>query len=128
MEFQQKALRLTALLGALGIALGALGAHAFELVMTQDQLKSFETGVRYHMLHIPVLLVLALLNRHARSFWLFVAGIAMFSGSIYLLIAGQVLVWPLKWLWPVTPLGGIVLICAWLSLMFSDRKKNERIN
>jgi uncharacterized membrane protein YgdD (TMEM256/DUF423 family) len=106
-----------ALLGALGVILGAFGAHALQARLSTEQLESWNTAVRYHLLHSVVLLALALFSAASgRSIqlpgWLFSLGIALFSGSIYLLVlTGQ------RWLGPVTPAGGLLLIAGWLSLV-----------
>ena len=105
-----------ALLGALGVILGACGAHGLQPRLSAEQLESWDTAVRYHLLHSVVLLALALFAvESGRSIqwpgWLFSLGILFLSGSIYLLVlTGQ------RWLGPVTPLGGLCLIAGWLSL------------
>jgi uncharacterized membrane protein YgdD (TMEM256/DUF423 family) len=113
--------------GAAGVALGALGAHYLKGLMqqgliTQDQLNGFETGVRFHLIHAVCLFALALYlndcdNRKLRvAFRLFFAGILLFSGSLYLLCIRDLLHagW-LKYIaGPATPVGGIVLIAAWI--------------
>jgi uncharacterized membrane protein YgdD (TMEM256/DUF423 family) len=106
-----------ALLGALGVTLGALGAHGLQTRLSAEQLASWDTAVRYHVLHSVALLALALFaTASGRSIqlpgWLFTLGIVLFSGSIYLLVlTGQ------RWLGPLTPLGGLCLIAGWLSLL-----------
>jgi uncharacterized membrane protein YgdD (TMEM256/DUF423 family) len=106
-----------ALFGALGVILGAFGAHGLQTRLDAGQLESWETAVRYHLLHSVALLALALFAIASdRSIqlpgWLFSLGIAFFSGSIYLLVlTGQ------RWLGPVTPVGGLCLIAGWLSLV-----------
>lgn len=106
-----------ALLGALGVILGAFGAHGLQARLSAEQLESWDTAVRYHLLHSVALLALALFAiESGRSIqwpaWLFSLGILFFSGSIYLLVlTGQ------RWLGPVTPLGGLCLIAGWLSLV-----------
>ena len=106
-----------ALLGALGVILGAFGAHGLQTRLSAEQLESWDTAVRYHLLHSVALLALALFAiETGRSIqwpaWLFSLGILFFSGSIYLLVlTGQ------RWLGPVTPLGGLCLIAGWLSLV-----------
>jgi len=105
------------LLGALGVILGALGAHALQARLGTEQLESWNTAVRYHLLHSVVLLALALFGAASGRpiqlpGWLFSLGIALFSGSIYLLVlTGQ------RWLGPVTPVGGLFLVAGWLSLV-----------
>lgn len=102
--------------GATGVVLGAFGAHALETRLDADALASWRTAVQYHLLHAVALLALGL---HALGGGrpvtlpasLFSVGIALFSGSIYLLVFTQQ-----PWLGPLTPLGGLCLIGGWLSL------------
>lgn len=102
--------------GAAGVILGAFGAHALETRLAVDQLASWQTAVQYHLIHSAVLAALALLaarggRRIRLPACLFSLGIALFSGSIYLLVlTGQ------RWLGPVTPVGGLCLIAGWISL------------
>ena len=107
-------LKITALLGAITVMLGAFGAHALKETLTMEALKSFETGVRYQMYHVIVLLFVnsysGFSNRvKNRISYLIFAGIICFSGSIYAISFGL----PAKSIWFVTPLGGLLLILAW---------------
>ncbi len=114
-------LAVASILGALGVVMGAFGAHALRGRLTPDQLASLGTAVQYHLLHSVALLALALWGLAAgRSIQvpaaLFSAGIVLFSGSIYaLLLTDQ------RWLGPVTPLGGLCFIAGWLSLLLLAR-------
>ena len=105
-----------ALTGALAVILGAFGAHALRARLSPGDLEIYETGVRYQMYHAFALLAAAwLIARNApragTAAWLFVAGIVVFSGSLYLLVAtGQ------RWWGAVTPVGGLCLIAGWLLL------------
>ncbi len=114
-------LAVASVLGTIGVAMGAFGAHALRGRLTPDQLASFATAVQYHLLHSVALLALALWALAAgRSIQvpaaLFSAGIVLFSGSIYgLLLTDQ------RWLGPVTPLGGLCFIAGWLSLLLLAR-------
>jgi uncharacterized membrane protein YgdD (TMEM256/DUF423 family) len=107
----------SALLGAIGVVLGALGAHALEARLTPERLASWGTAVDYHLLHSVALLALALFSAAtgrsvALPAVLFTTGIVLFSGSIYLLLLTHQ-----RWLGPITPLGGLCLIAAWISLL-----------
>lgn len=110
-----------AILGATGVALGALGAHALKGVLEPQQLASFETGVRYQLIHAVVLLFLALAeNRHrflqvARN--LIIIGVLCFSFSIYGLSLQTIFGVGLRFLGPITPLGGLFLIAGWLMIL-----------
>jgi uncharacterized membrane protein YgdD (TMEM256/DUF423 family) len=114
----QPFLFLAALLGALAVALGAFGAHALKARLTPEKLVTFETGVRYHFYHTFALLVVGLVQvtlpgagTTALAGWLFLAGIVLFSGSLYWLALGGP-----RWLGPITPLGGLALIGGWIAL------------
>lgn len=109
------------LFGALGVALGAFGAHALKERLSADLLATFETGVRYQMYHaLALVAVVVALGRWPDSSlavtagWLFVAGIILFSGSLYGLALLDVRI-----LGAVTPLGGVAFIAGWLCLLLA---------
>ena len=110
-------LTIGAALGALAVILGAFGAHALKARLTPDQLLTYETAVRYQMYHAFAILAAGLIAERLASAlalkagWFFVAGIALFSGSLYGLVFTG---W--KWLGPVTPLGGLTFIIGWILL------------
>lgn len=109
---------IASLLGASGVVLGAFGAHGLEARVPAERLASWNTAVEYHLLHAVVVFVLAWSATHggpsaAWSLRLFTAGIVLFSGSIYVLVLGGP-----RWMGPITPIGGVCLIAAWLSLLF----------
>ncbi|HVP31916.1 MAG TPA: DUF423 domain-containing protein [Myxococcota bacterium] len=110
---------IAASLGALGVILGAFGAHALRARIDPAQLATWQTAVQYHLLHAVALLAVALWSeasgRDTRlCLALFGVGIVLFSGSLYLLVLGGP-----RWLGPVTPLGGLCLICGWLALAWT---------
>jgi uncharacterized membrane protein YgdD (TMEM256/DUF423 family) len=111
-----------ALFGASGVILGAFGAHALRSRLEPRDLEVFETAVRYQMYHAFAMLAAAwLLSRNApwagAAAWAFIAGVIIFSGSLYLLVAsGQ------RWLGAVTPIGGLALIAGWLLLALAAFK------
>jgi len=111
---------LGAVLGALGVAIGAFGAHGLAGRVTPEQLAVFETGVRYHFYHALALVLVgvfaqraggATLPGTALAAWLFLAGIVVFSGSLYVLVLSG-----LRWLGAITPLGGLAFIAGWIAL------------
>ena len=108
-----------AIFGALAIIFGAFGAHALKKRLTKDQLNSFETGVKYQMYHAIVLLVLGLNTTYNSSgiYWCFTLGIILFSFSIYGLVLSDAKGKKLKFLGPITPLGGLLLLSGWLLLI-----------
>jgi uncharacterized membrane protein YgdD (TMEM256/DUF423 family) len=110
--------------GFLGVALGAFAAHSLKATLTPDLLAVFETGVRYQMYHAFALFAAAFGSTHwrARVFAiggaLFVAGIFIFSGSLYLMaFTGQ------RWLGAITPLGGLAFLAGWLCLAWGASHK-----
>ena len=110
------------------VALGALGAHALKEILTENQLHSFETGVRYQFFHALAILFLALNTEKfnpklKRSLHLMTTGICCFSFSIYLLSLQNILGFSLSFLGPITPIGGLLLISAWIMLFFSIKKQ-----
>lgn len=111
------ALSLGALLGMVGVILGAFGSHGLEGSVSAEQIDTFETGVRYHLLHALVLVALGLAARDhpAGLTAVFTAGILLFSGSIYTLVLVD---WSgletLKTVVAIsTPVGGSLLILGW---------------
>src|SRR6476659_5712704 len=109
-----------AVAGLVAVAFGAFGAHGLRGRLTPEMLAVFETGVRYHMYHaLALLLVAALVPRPGTgraivaAGWLFVAGIVLFSGSLYLLAVTGVTV-----LGAITPIGGVAFLAGWALLAF----------
>jgi len=120
-----------ALLGALAVVFGAFGAHKLKDLLQPDQLQSFETGVRYQFYHVFVILITGMLalkfgpGGFVSAGWLFVVGIVLFSGSIYLLSCKELLHLEgiTRVLGPITPLGGLLLIAGWVLLAVQLYKK-----
>ena len=127
----EKKIIITALiLGMISIILGAFGAHALKKVLQPEQLTSFETGVRYQMYHALFLLFIATTNMIALKekavvFYLALVGVILFSGSIYLLSTSAISGLKLRFLGPVTPLGGLLLIGSWAYLLYALLLKNN---
>ncbi|MCX6980493.1 MAG: DUF423 domain-containing protein [Verrucomicrobia bacterium] len=111
----QTALRISAIVGFLAVALGAFGAHGLHAVLEKNaRLATWETAVLYHLTHAVVLLIIATLRPlRAAAFWLMLTGIAIFSGTLYVLALTNV-----KWLGAITPIGGVCLLAGWLTLGF----------
>ncbi|MHB0754424.1 DUF423 domain-containing protein [Polaribacter sp. M15] len=104
--------------GLLSVIFGAFGAHILKKKLTNDQLQSFETGVKYQMYHAIVLLVLGFelttpVSINAYVIYAFIIGIILFSFSIYGLVLSAANNKKLKFLGPITPLGGLFLIIGW---------------
>ena len=111
------------------VVLGAFGAHLLKDLLTEHQLSSFQTGIRYQMFHGLSILILAINENYFteklnRVLQLMSVGIILFSLSIYLLNLQELLELPLSFLGPVTPLGGLFLIVSWI-LLFFNVKKNK---
>jgi len=110
-----------AVAGLIAVGFGAFGAHGLRGRLTPEMLSVFETGVRYHMYHaLALLLTAALMPRVpgkaiVAAGWLFVAGIVLFSGSLYLLAVTGVTV-----LGAITPIGGVAFLAGWASLAFAS--------
>ena len=105
--------------GALGVVLGAFGAHALRGSIEPRLIETFQTAVQYQLIHALALLLVSLtmgwLGQSLLfeiSVYAFMAGIILFSGSLYGLVLTE-----MKWLGPVTPLGGLCLIVGWLALL-----------
>lgn len=119
----QKIVLTALILGALSIVLGAFGAHGLKKFLTIEQLNSFEIGVRYQMYHALFLLFVAQTGYITDKqkwivFLLTLLGILLFSGSIYLLATSTITSIKAKFLGPITPLGGLLLISSWIYLFY----------
>ncbi|WP_372920185.1 DUF423 domain-containing protein [Salegentibacter sp.] len=105
--------------GALAVVFGAFGAHALKKRFNDDQLKSFETGVKYQMYHALILIISGIsfpfigVSQQLTA-WFFILGIFLFSFSIYGLTLSSAFGKKLRFLGPVTPLGGLLLILGWI--------------
>ena len=109
--------------GMLSVILGAFGAHALKKILSVERLESFETGVRYQMYAAFFLLIAGYILKFDTSSqkWisiLMIAGTMLFSFSIYFLSLQDYLGMNLKFLGPITPLGGLFMILSWLMLIF----------
>lgn len=119
----KQALLLGGLLMAIGIVLGAFGAHGLKPHLTVAQLDSYQTAIHYHQLHALGIICIGILShmfgwKTARHIWITMAlGILLFSGSIYLLSCRDILgIENTAFLGPATPIGGLLLIISWLLL------------
>lgn len=108
--------------GLLGVGAGAFGAHALRDRLSESMLSAFQTGVLYHLIHAVALLVVAVLaaRRPGRAIhlagWLMVAGIVLFSGSLYAMALSGV-----TGLGAITPLGGLCFLGAWAAVAAASR-------
>jgi uncharacterized membrane protein YgdD (TMEM256/DUF423 family) len=118
------------LLGASGVALGALGAHALEAFLTERGMThAWDTASRYQLFHAVALVAVAVWLRPAngaattRALWAargWIVGTILFSGSLYGIAVGGP-----RWLGPITPLGGLALIAGWIALIAAALAKEE---
>ncbi|MBO0591532.1 DUF423 domain-containing protein [Cellulophaga sp. E16_2] len=113
-----------ALYGMLAVLFGAFGAHALKKIFSEEQLKSFETGVKYQMYHAIVLLVLGYNFDFSSGIeryivYCFSIGALLFSFSIYGLCLSAAKNKKIKILGPITPLGGLFLVLGWGLLLYS---------
>lgn len=118
----------------LAVILGALGAHWLRSkvdqgILTTDNLLSFETGVKYQIYHGIALILVAILFEKTGSpqlnsaGWLFIAGTICFSFSIYFLATKGLTGLNVRFLGPITPIGGLLLISGWIMMIISFLKK-----
>jgi uncharacterized membrane protein YgdD (TMEM256/DUF423 family) len=124
----RKIILFASVLGVIAIILGAFGAHALKEVLNENQLVSFETGVRYQFYHALFLLFLGttiLLSDKTKKIILILVlvGVLFFSGSIYLLATNDLTSIDFKFLGPITPIGGLLLIGAWTALFLNILKQ-----
>ena len=115
------------IIACLSVILGAFGAHSLKNILTATQLSGFKTGVHYQFFHSLALILVGILlgqteeAQHAkikRAGKFFIAGILLFSGSIYTLSLGGP-----RFMGPMTPVGGLCFMIGWLTLAFSVPKK-----
>ena len=112
-----------AIAGGIAVALGAFGAHGLKTRVDAELLVIFETGVRYHMYHALALLAVGWAATRWPSAavttagWAFLAGIVIFSGSLYLMTFTGA-----RWLGAITPLGGLAFLAGWASLALAALK------
>ena len=106
-------------LAALAVSIGAFGAHGLKSKVSSEDLVIFETGVRYQMYHSQGLILIGILGIHYPSniiqlpAILFLIGIVIFSGTLYLIpLTG------LRWFGAITPIGGTALIAGWVVLVY----------
>ncbi|TJZ63528.1 DUF423 domain-containing protein [Sphingobacterium olei] len=112
------------LFGIIAILLGAFGAHAFKKLISPEKLASFEVGVRYQMYSALALLIIGFqldFSEYSERLAIYsiISGTILFSGSIYFLSFSEYWKTNLKFLGPITPLGGLLMIIGWTSLLIS---------
>ena len=119
-----------ALLGAIAVALGAFGAHGLRKIVPAETVQTFQTGVQYQMYHALALLLAGMLYEKCSpkpvrtAGILFIIGIVLFSGSLYVLTAGRAAeISSLDKAGIITPIGGLTFISGWLFLVIAAIRK-----
>ena len=113
------------LFGILAVILGAFGAHGLKGKIDANELQTWETAVQYHFYHVLALLFLSTFSRFKCrlinfSYWSFTLGIVLFSGSLYVLAAKDILnITQTSFIGPVTPVGGLFFIIGWTTLLLA---------
>jgi uncharacterized membrane protein YgdD (TMEM256/DUF423 family) len=115
---------ISAIVLALAVILGAFGAHGLDGKIPAEALETYQTGVRYHFYHgfgMLCCLILAIITSRKgfiRVAYVFAAGILLFSGSLYVLSMKSLLgLENVRWLGPITPLGGLLFIAGWIEIL-----------
>jgi uncharacterized membrane protein YgdD (TMEM256/DUF423 family) len=111
----QLATQIAGLLGFLGVALGAFGAHQLATLLAANQtLSIWQTAVLYHLVHAVA--ALWAVDRNPAVVWIWAAGVLVFSGSLYLLAVTNI-----RWLGAITPVGGLLFLAGWLLVVFKPQ-------
>ena len=125
-------LKAAAVIGALSVILGAFAAHSLKASVSDYALSIFDTGVRYQFYHAFALLASGILYKEFQNKFirwsgiLFITGIILFSGSLYILTFIKAAVKPgYDWIGAITPVGGLCFIAGWLCLFFGVFKKTN---
>ncbi|MDQ6903878.1 MAG: DUF423 domain-containing protein [Bacteroidota bacterium] len=126
-------LKIATLLGAITVVMGAFAAHALKQHISDYAFGIFETGIRYQFYHVFALLISGMLYKEFQNSFirwsgiLFIIGIILFCGSLYVLTFIKAAVLPgYDWVGAITPLGGLCFIFGWLCLFIGLLKKNAR--
>ncbi len=123
-------IKIAALFGMLSVILGAFAAHGLKQILSADNLQVFETAVRYQFYHVFALLAVGILygSYSVKSMlwagYLFITGMILFSGSLYLLCYVKHAAMPLTWLGAITPFGGAAFVGGWLFLFLGISKRS----
>ena len=117
------------ILGAIAVSLGAFGAHALRELVDEKAIQTWQTAVQYHFYHLFAIALVAILLKQGTNAWykragyLFIAGILVFSGSLYtMILLKETGATSVNWLGAITPIGGVCFIAGWLFLLIGVRK------
>lgn len=114
-------IRIAAIVMFLGVALGAFGAHALEdRLVANDRIATWDTAVLYHLVHGVALFIIAMTAPRSRSFFFLVAGVVIFSGSLYALSLTGI-----TKLGAITPIGGLCFLIGWFLWILSPGRQAD---
>ena len=124
-----KFIKVSILFCAASVILGAFGAHLLKDLLSETELSSFKTGIRYQMFHGLAILILSLnsnkfTSKLKTSLLLMSIGTVLFSFSIYFLSIDDLLSFSMKFLGPITPIGGTILITSWIYLLLNVKNND----
>ena len=110
----KKHIIISAVMGALGVAFGAFGAHGLKNILTPELIETYKTGILYHLIHAVVLLAISLNTKYnlKLSFYFILAGIFLFSFSLYAYTLTGITTFA-----KITPIGGTSLILGWIFIL-----------
>jgi len=116
--------RWVGILGFMGVALGAFGAHGLRDHIAPTLLAVYQTGVLYHLVHVVALGGYSIVEQTPRRRWpglCFIGGITLFSGSLYLMAVSGV-----RWLGAITPIGGVLFLVGWIGVGLTLPRDSRR--
>ena len=124
-----KFIKVSILFCVVSVILGAFGAHLLKDLLSETELSSFKTGIRYQMFHGLSILILSLnsnkfTSKLKTSLLLMSIGTVLFSFSIYFLSVDNLLSFSMKFLGPITPIGGTILITSWIYLLLNVKNND----
>jgi|TARA_B110000116_G_scaffold84337_1_gene73468 uncharacterized membrane protein YgdD (TMEM256/DUF423 family) len=124
-----KFIKVSILFCVVSVILGAFGAHLLKDLLSETELSSFKTGIRYQMFHGLAILILSLnsnkfTSKLKTSLLLMSIGTVLFSFSIYFLSIDDLLSFSMKFLGPITPIGGTILITSWIYLLLNVKNND----
>jgi len=115
---------------AVSVVLGAFGAHQLKEIVEAKDLVTWETGCRYQMYHALALILISMISAEhknlKRAVFFFSMGIFLFSGSLYFIALKDVLSMNLKFIGPLTPIGGLFFVAGWVSLLLFSISNVEK--
>ena len=122
-QIEKKIFCIATLIGLSAVVLGAFAVHGLQYNLNEASIKSFLTGVRYQFYHAFFLFIVGLIpsiKKYQKRIilWLVSVGVVLFSMSIYLLSINKLTAYDLTFLGPITPIGGVVLISAWITFLY----------